>query len=94
MGFARHSIRMLRKAYITGAVALAVVLPALHTPVCCRVVSSARSFQHYFQDLKSASSISPLERIVFSLVLAETHKDGAAADRVAPSTNPADQARR
>jgi hypothetical protein len=36
-------------------------------------VSSAQSFQHYFQDLKGAgASLSPVERFVFSLVLANT----------------------
>jgi hypothetical protein len=36
-------------------------------------VSSAQSFQHYFQDLKGAgTSLSPVERFVFSLILANT----------------------
>ena len=39
---------------------------------------SARSFRHYFHALKDAS-LSPLERVVFSLVLANT-KNTAPAD--------------
>jgi hypothetical protein len=36
-------------------------------------VSSAQSFQHYFQDLKGAgASLSPVERFVFSLILTNT----------------------
>jgi hypothetical protein len=33
----------------------------------CRLVSSAQSFQQYFRDLES---LNPVERFVFSLVLA------------------------
>ena len=36
-----------------------------------RVARSAQSFQRYFEDLKGAgNSVSPVERFVFSLVLA------------------------
>ena len=44
-----------------------------NAPVYGRLVSSAQNFQHYFQDLKGAgASLSPVERFVFSLVLANT----------------------
>jgi len=44
-----------------------------NAPVYGRVVSSAQSFQHYFQDLKGAgASLNPVERFVFSLILANT----------------------
>jgi hypothetical protein len=37
------------------------------------VASSARSFRHYFHDLQGAdSSLNPVERFVFSLMLANT----------------------
>jgi hypothetical protein len=40
-------------------------------PVLNRVVSSAQSFRYYFRDLKKAgTSLNPIERFVFSLVLA------------------------
>jgi len=62
----------MRRAYIIGVMALTLSASALHTmPALGRVVSSARSFQYYFRDLKQAgTSISPIERFVFSLVLA------------------------
>jgi len=42
-------------------------------PTYGRLVSSAQSFQHYFQDLKGAgASLNPVERFVFSLILANT----------------------
>jgi hypothetical protein len=42
------------------------------SPGIGRVVSSAQSFRYYYRDLKQAgASMSPIERIVFSLVLAK-----------------------
>jgi len=44
-----------------------------NAPAYGRLVSSAQSFQHYFQDLKGAcASLNPVERFVFSLILANT----------------------
>jgi hypothetical protein len=65
---------MTRKAYIIGILTVGLMAAAFrNAPVYGRVVSSAQSFQHYFQDLKGAeSSLSPVERFVFSLVLANT----------------------
>jgi hypothetical protein len=53
---------------------MGLTVTAVHTPsVYCRIASSARSFQQYFRDLKQAgSSLSPIERFVFSLVLANS----------------------
>ena len=50
-------------------------------PAYCRVVSSAHKFQQYFQDLKQADAMSPIERFVFSLVLvnAKTPKPNTGA---------------
>ncbi len=46
---------------------------AYRAPVFARFVSSAQRFRDYFHDLKkSGSSLSPIERFVFSLVLANT----------------------
>ena len=43
-------------------------------PAYCRVVTSAQSFRYYFRDLKQAdATLSPLQRFVFSLVLANEH---------------------
>ena len=65
---------MIRRAYIIGVVALGLTVTAVtSTPVYCRVASSAQSFQRYFRDLNQAgNSLSPIERFVFSLVLANT----------------------
>ena len=63
---------MIRRAYIIGVMALGLTVTALSTtPVYGRLVTSARSFRHYFQDLnRGGNSLSPIERVVFSLVLA------------------------
>jgi len=62
---------MMRRSYIIATLALGLMFTAAHTaPAYCRIVMSARSFQHHFQDLKKADSLSPLERFVLSLILA------------------------
>jgi hypothetical protein len=65
---------MTRKAYIIGILAVGLMAAAFrNAPVYSRLVSSAQSFQHHFQDLKGAgASLSPVERFVFSLVLSNT----------------------
>jgi hypothetical protein len=56
-----------------GILALGLTASAVHAPVYSRIRTSAQSFHRYFKDLKSAgSALSPLERFVFSLVLANT----------------------
>jgi len=64
-------IRM-RRICIIGTVALGMALTAAWMPhPYCRIVTSAHSFSHYFRDLKQADdTLSPLQRFVFSLVLA------------------------
>lgn len=59
-----------------AVVTLAVLVAGGSTGVHRRVVPTARSFQRYFQDLKGAGdSVSPVERWVFSIILAsaDTH---------------------
>ena len=65
---------MTRKAYIIGILTVGLMATAFrNAPAYGRLVSSAQSFEHYFQDLKGAgSSLNPVERFVFSLVLANT----------------------
>jgi hypothetical protein len=59
---------MIRKALITGALVIGMAFTAIHGP---RLESSARDFQQYFEALKKADdSVGPLQRFVFSLVLA------------------------
>lgn len=63
---------MIRRTYIVGVVALGLMFTAARTlPAYCRFVTSARSFQFYFHDLKRAGdSLNPVERFVLSLMLA------------------------
>lgn len=63
---------MRRQASIFGMLAAAAIL-AIHPGPVTRVVSSARNFERAFHDLRNAEgSLSPFERVVFSLVLANT----------------------
>jgi len=77
---------MIRRAYIIGIIALWLAAGAVHTqPVVCRVVSSAQNFKYYFRDLKEAgTSLSPIERFVFSLVLSDTKTPRAQSRGAAP----------
>jgi len=65
---------MIRKACIAGIMALSLSAGAPRTfPAVGRFVSSAHSVQKHFRELKnSGSSMSPIERFVFSLILANT----------------------
>jgi hypothetical protein len=56
--------------------ALGLALVGVHgAPVYGRAAHSARSFRHYFRDLKSAdANLNPVERVMFSLVLANTEQ--------------------
>ena len=50
---------------------LALLVAGVSSGAHRRMATSAHSFQRYFEDLKGArNSISPLERFVFSVVLA------------------------
>jgi hypothetical protein len=74
-----------RKAYIIGTLAiLLTAATAGNAPAYERAVSSVRSFQRNFGDLKKASSMNPLERFVFSLILSNSKTPTAAADSFAP----------
>jgi hypothetical protein len=49
----------------------------VHASGYSRVRASARIFRQYFKDLKGAgNSLNPIERFVFSLVLANTKAEG------------------
>ena len=65
---------MTRRVYIVAILTVGIMATAFrNAPAYGRLVSSAQNFQHYFQDLKGAgASLSPVERFVFSLVLANT----------------------
>jgi len=79
--------RVKRKAYIIGT--LAVIL-ALNAPqglgAYCKVVNSARNFQRYYRDLQQGSNtLNPVERIVFSLVLANSKHHEQTAQSAEPA---------
>jgi len=58
-------------------VALGLIFTAARTsPAYSRLMSSAQSFEHTFRDLGTARSLNPIERFVFSLVLAQTPSPG------------------
>ena len=71
---------MRRKATIIGTLALLLLAAGAGTsPAYDRVVSSVRSVQQNFGDLKKAESMNSVERFVFSLVLAHSKTPGTAA---------------
>jgi hypothetical protein len=75
-----------RNSYIIGILAiLLTAATASNPPAYERAVSSVRSFQRSFGDLKKADSMSPLERFVFSLVLSNSKAPAAAASSYTPS---------
>ena len=65
---------MKRRAYIIGTLAVLLTLDlAQSTGAYCRIVNHAQNFQRYYHDLQEGqSSLSPIERLVFSLVLANS----------------------
>jgi hypothetical protein len=65
---------MIRKAYIIGVLAAALTAATVRsTPAYDKLAASAQHFRQSFQDLKGAgNSLNPVERFVFSLVLAHT----------------------
>ena len=69
---------MIRKTYIIGTLVAGLAFAALQSgPGINRIASSAHNFEHYFQNLKSGGSLNPVERFVFSVVLANTDSAGS-----------------
>ena len=72
---------MRRKAVILVLLAtLLVAATAGNSPVYGRAVAAVRNFQRNFLELEKADSMSPVERFVFSLVLANAKAPRSAAD--------------
>jgi hypothetical protein len=66
-----------RKATIIGILAiLLTAATAGNSPAYVRAVSSLRSVQRNYGDLRKADSMSPIERFVFSLVLSSAKSRG------------------
>jgi hypothetical protein len=65
---------MKRKGHIVALVALGLMATAIRTtPAYDKLVTSVHTFQHCLNGLQASnSSLSPIERVVFSLVLANT----------------------
>ena len=59
---------------------LMAVNAAQTSPAYCRIVHSAKNFQRYYNDLKQGdNTLNPIERVVFSLVLANSKNPGQTA---------------
>jgi hypothetical protein len=73
--------RVKRRAYIIGTLAVVLALNvAQSNGAYCKVVHSAQNFQHYYRDLEGGqSTLNPLERFVFSLVLASSRSTAETA---------------
>jgi len=70
---------MIRKSYTIGILGLALLLVGAQPTARHRITTSAQNFQQYFNNLKGAgNSLNPIERFVFSLVLANTNPAQAA----------------
>jgi hypothetical protein len=65
---------MRRRVYIVGVVALGLIVAAARTtPAYSKLATSARTFQRYVKRMRApADSLSPIERLVFSLILANS----------------------
>jgi hypothetical protein len=68
---------MKRKPYIIGILAAGLALTAaVDTSGYSRIVTSARSFRHYFHAMQSTvGSLGPVERFVYSVVLASSQSE-------------------
>lgn len=64
---------MKRKAFAVGLLATALAVVAVMPSYYARFETSRQNFQQYFRDLDPAGrSLNPIERFVFSLVLANS----------------------
>lgn len=65
--------RMKRKAYAIGVLATALAVVAVVPSCYTRFTASRQNFQQYFRDLEpTGTSLNPIERVVFSLVLSSS----------------------
>jgi len=66
---------MIKRIFIIGTMATGLTLSALHGfPVYTKLAISAHNFSQYFHALQgSSASTNPVERLMFSLMLANTN---------------------
>jgi hypothetical protein len=78
----------MRKKRIAAVVALGLALTAVRvTPSFGRLAEAVRAFQRSFNGLQSANaSLNPIERVVFSLILASAKSSQAPAAPVPPKS--------
>lgn len=63
----------MKKACLFGIVAVTLVVVSATPRICRRLDASRQSFQQYFQALDPAgTSLNPIQRVLFSLVLTKT----------------------
>jgi hypothetical protein len=76
----------MRRTYLIGIVALGLMAGTIRsTPAYRQLVSSAASFERYLDNLNRAdSSLSPIERLVFSLVLSNSKPPHVESQGTAP----------
>jgi hypothetical protein len=77
---------MRRRIYLVGAVALGLMaVTARSTPAYHQLVTSAANFERYLDSLNTAdNSLSPIERLVFSLVLSNAKSPHTGSQGTAP----------
>ena len=62
---------MIRKGHMFAVLAVGLMLAASQPGAYRKIAASARNFEHRFEDLGGAGkSLNPVERVVFSLALA------------------------
>ena len=76
----------MRRTYLIGTLALALMATTIHsTPAYRQLVSSAASFERYLDTLNRAdNSLSPIERLVFGLVLSNSKSPRTQSQGTAP----------
>ncbi|PWU03778.1 MAG: hypothetical protein C5B51_18290 [Terriglobia bacterium] len=68
----------MRKVFAVGILMSGLVLLSIEPATRHRIAASTRNFEQSFADLRTAGKLNPVERLVFSLVLASAHADPGA----------------
>jgi hypothetical protein len=78
---------MIRRTYLVGLLALGLMAVTVRsTPAYHQLVSSAASFERYLDSLRTTgNTLSPIERLVFSLVLSNSRSPHTESLGTAPA---------